>query len=415
MSRASRSARSSRAWRSTRTNTRCSAASITPRRRRARHRASDTCRPAASSRAASSIRISAACSAKLKGPKGDAPPHVLLPRPIGNTGGNMPHGQNAGFLGKSFDPFVLNADPSDPNFQVPDLLPPDYLPPMRVDRPPSMRASWSTRRSALRDVARRAAARQQLPVRPTRMMSSQKAREAFDLHREPRATPPRNVRPQPLRPELPAGAAHDRARRAVRHGQHVRDGLQRDHVGHPRLDAVQPDQLLSRPVGPMFDMPTARCSKTCTSAGCCRTRWSLAMGEFGRTPKVNPAGGRDHWTNCWTILMGGGGIKGGQVIGASDEIGGYPRDRPDRAAGSSRRRSTRRSASTSRRRLSAPRTGPSPSSTTAMRRSMSCSSSSRGFAPRTPRTVLARRFAAAPIRGSLAAVARALLCDLRCA
>ena len=56
---------------------------------------------------------------KLKGPKGDVPAHVLLPRPIGNTGGNMPHGQNAGFLGKSYDPFVLNADPSDPNFRVP--------------------------------------------------------------------------------------------------------------------------------------------------------------------------------------------------------------------------------------------------------------------------------------------------------
>ena len=54
----------------------------------------------------------------------------------------------------------------------------------------------------------------------------------------------------------------------------------------------------------------------------------LAAGEFGRTPKVNPAGGRDHWTNCWTMLMAGGGIKGGQVVGSSDEIGAYPRDRP---------------------------------------------------------------------------------------
>src|SRR5260370_222629 len=76
---------------------------------------------------------------KLKGPKGDAPAHVLLPRPIGNTGGNLPHGQNAGFLGQTFDPFVLNADPSDPAFKVPDLLSPDYLPPMRVDGRKSMR------------------------------------------------------------------------------------------------------------------------------------------------------------------------------------------------------------------------------------------------------------------------------------
>ena len=54
----------------------------------------------------------------------------------------------------------------------------------------------------------------------------------------------------------------------------------------------------------------------------------LAMGEFGRTPKVNPAGGRDHWPQCWTVLMAGGGIKGGQIIGGSDEIGAAPKDRP---------------------------------------------------------------------------------------
>ena len=54
----------------------------------------------------------------------------------------------------------------------------------------------------------------------------------------------------------------------------------------------------------------------------------VGMGEFGRTPKVNPAGGRDHWPQCWTILMAGGGIKGGQVVGASDDIAASPKDRP---------------------------------------------------------------------------------------
>src|SRR5262252_10536845 len=71
---------------------------------------------------------------KLKGPKGDVPAHVLLPRPIGNTGGNMPHGQNAGFLGKSYDPFVLNADPSQKEFKVPDLLPPAEIGEARLER-----------------------------------------------------------------------------------------------------------------------------------------------------------------------------------------------------------------------------------------------------------------------------------------
>src|SRR5437660_4213731 len=63
----------------------------------------------------------------LKGSRGDMPAHVLMPRPMGPTGGNLPHGQAAGYLGKQFDPLVLNADPSDKNFKVPDLLPPDYI------------------------------------------------------------------------------------------------------------------------------------------------------------------------------------------------------------------------------------------------------------------------------------------------
>jgi uncharacterized protein (DUF1501 family) len=54
----------------------------------------------------------------------------------------------------------------------------------------------------------------------------------------------------------------------------------------------------------------------------------LAFGEFGRTPKINPAGGRDHHPACWTVLFAGGSIQGGRVVGASDEIGYAPKDRP---------------------------------------------------------------------------------------
>jgi uncharacterized protein (DUF1501 family) len=52
------------------------------------------------------------------------------------------------------------------------------------------------------------------------------------------------------------------------------------------------------------------------------------MGEFGRTPKINADAGRDHWPGCYSVLLAGGGIRGGQVIGASDSIGAYPKDRP---------------------------------------------------------------------------------------
>ena len=54
----------------------------------------------------------------------------------------------------------------------------------------------------------------------------------------------------------------------------------------------------------------------------------IVTGEFGRTPQINPAGGRDHWPDCWSLLVGGGGIQGGQVVGARDERGAYVGERP---------------------------------------------------------------------------------------
>ena len=86
----------------------------------------------------------------LKGQRGEVPAHVLMPRPIGRTGGNLPHGQNAGYLGKRYDPFVLNADPSDPKFKVPDLLPPEYISPLRAERRQNRPHSGSARRRAAR-------------------------------------------------------------------------------------------------------------------------------------------------------------------------------------------------------------------------------------------------------------------------
>ncbi len=61
--------------------------------------------------------------------------------------------------------------------------------------------------------------------------------------------------------------------------------------------------------------------------GLLETTIVLVMGEFGRTPDVNPDGGRDHWPECWSIALAGGGIKGGQIVGASDERGAYVADR----------------------------------------------------------------------------------------
>ena len=68
-------------------------------------------------------------------------------------------------------------------------------------------------------------------------------------------------------------------------------------------------------------------SMTCSERGLLDSTIVLAMGEFGRTPFVNPDLGRDHWPTCWSLALGGGGIKGGQVIGSSDENGAYVTNR----------------------------------------------------------------------------------------
>src|SRR5438067_2238196 len=116
----------------------------------------------------------------VRGPRGEMPPHVLLPRPIGRTGGNLPHGHTAGYLGRQHDPFILNADPAVPNFQVPDLLPPAYISAIRADRRQRMRDAVD---GAL-DAFESSAPARQLDSsfqQAFRLMSSPQARAAFDL------------------------------------------------------------------------------------------------------------------------------------------------------------------------------------------------------------------------------------------
>jgi hypothetical protein len=263
---------------------------------------------------------------KLKGSKGDVPPYVLMPRPIGNTGGNMPHGQNAGFLGKGFDPFVLNADPADPNFKVPDMLPPDYLTALRVDR----RRDWRDmidKSVSMFETSQDARLLDSTFHQAYTLMSSAKAREAFELHKEPQ-----DVREKYGMNRF--GQSCLLARRLIEAGvrfvtinmfETVFDEITWDIHGSKPFSPISCYRDL---VGPMFDMAYSSLLVELSERGLLDKTMVLATGEFGRTPKVNPAGGRDHWPQCWTILMAGGGIKGGQVIGASDEIGGAPRDRP---------------------------------------------------------------------------------------
>jgi Protein of unknown function (DUF1501) len=262
----------------------------------------------------------------LKKQRGEVPAHVLMPKPIGRTGGNLPHGQNAGYLGKQHDPFVLNADPSEPQFKVPDLLPPDYISAVRAERRQKMRDAVD---GAIAAFDKNASVKQlddnfQLAYR---LMSSPQARDAFALDKEPAALRDRYGRTR-------FGQCCLLARRLIERGvrfvtanmfETVFDEITWDiHGSKPFTDITE----MSRLVAPNFDQAYSALLEDLQDRGLLATTMVVGLGEFGRTPKINPAGGRDHHPGVWTILMGGGPIKGGRIVGESDELGYIPKTRP---------------------------------------------------------------------------------------
>jgi hypothetical protein len=262
----------------------------------------------------------------LKGRRGEVPAHVLIPRPIGALGGNLPHAQNAGYLGKQYDPFVLNADPSDAHFKVPDLLPPDYISNVRADRRQRMRQAVD---AAVATFEKSAQAKQlddnfNLAYR---LMSSREARQAFALEKEPAAVRDRYGRTR-------FGQSCLLARRLIERGvrfvtinmyQTVFSEITWDiHGSKPFTDIVEMAKL----VAPNFDRAYSALLEDLTDRGLLSNTIVAAMGEFGRTPKINPAGGRDHHPGVWSVVLGGGPIRGGRVIGESDELGYVPKTRP---------------------------------------------------------------------------------------
>ena len=263
--------------------------------------------------------------AYLRGRKSDLPPFVILPEPMGPTGGNLPHGQDAGFLGKAYDPFALMTDPSQPNFKVPDLLPPQDLGQARLDRRRRLRqvveehvAQFESSPSAkLMDANFEAA---------WRMMTSPQARAAFDLSQEPQA-----VREKYGLNRF--GQCCLLARRLVEAGVRfvtvntfltVFNEITWDIHGSSPFTSIEGMKEI---VAPMYDKAYGALIEDLADRGLLEKTLVCNLAEFGRTPRINPAGGRDHWPQCFCAYFAGGGIAGGRAIGKSDPMGAYPAER----------------------------------------------------------------------------------------
>ncbi|MBN8248233.1 MAG: DUF1501 domain-containing protein [Verrucomicrobia bacterium] len=262
----------------------------------------------------------------LRGRRSDLPAHVILPEPMGNTGGGLPHGQDAGFLGKAYDPFSIHADPARPDFKVPDLLPPQEIGEARLRRRQELREivegtvrQFEASGSAQLMDANFAAA--------YRMMTSEKAREAFDLSKEPAAVRERYGMTR-------FGQSCLLARRLVERGVRfvtintfitVFDEITWDIHGSKPFTSIAGMKDI---VCPMYDRGYSALLEDLKQRGMLDATLVANLAEFGRTPKINPTGGRDHWPACWTCYFAGGGIRGGRVVGKSDEIAAYPAERP---------------------------------------------------------------------------------------
>jgi hypothetical protein len=263
---------------------------------------------------------------KLKGSRNELPASVVLPKPIGATGGNLPHGQTAGYLGDAFDPFILNADPNDRGFPSPVLLPADDVSAIRESRRRSLRSSIDGAIGEF-DVSADQRLRDPNFEKAFRLMSSRRAREAFDIGAEPPGMRDRYGRTR-------FGQSCLLARRLVERGvrfvtvnmfETVFNEITWDiHGAAP----FSPIDCYKSEVGPNFDNAYTALIEDLYHRGMLDTTLVLAFGEFGRTPKINPAGGRDHHRACWTVLFAGGPIQGGRVVGVSDETGYAPKDRP---------------------------------------------------------------------------------------
>lgn len=230
---------------------------------------------------------------------------------------------SSGFLGTAFRPFATGGDPAKPNFKVRDL---DFYPGVKEDR-------MERRRSMLRTLEEFEQKFEREELDPHiamyeqawRLVMTQEAKRAFDLSQEKPETRsrygPRTINQSALL-----------ARRLVERGVPFINVLNTGWDTHSNLVLTLKDGYSGAKVGvglmPMFDLAFSALIGDLSERGLLNETLVIAMGEFGRTPKLNQAGGRDHWPRVFSVVMAGGGIKGGQVIGSSDKVGESPKDQP---------------------------------------------------------------------------------------
>jgi uncharacterized protein (DUF1501 family) len=246
------------------------------------------------------------------------PRFVQLPQ-LATDVGNLTPGQFAGFLGRQYDPLAVLKDPSAPNFNVAELsLPADVTAARLDDRRELLRLVDRQARALGQSAEARALGTYQ--ERAIKLLTSPAVRQAFDLGREPGALRERYG-------TNTLGQSFLLARRLVEAGVKlvtVCSGFN----GKTPQDAwdTHTDNFrkLKNQLLPPLDQGLSALLDDLDQRGLGRRTLLLVLGEFGRTPRINKAAGRDHWHHCYSLLLSGGGVKPGVVLGQSDRNGAYP-------------------------------------------------------------------------------------------
>jgi hypothetical protein len=251
----------------------------------------------------------ASTTARLKGANGPGvPPYVSIGRAMRNG--------RAAFLGNAYDPFIAGGDPNKANFKVSNL---DLLPELKLqrvnDRKGLLDALDENRR--LVDTTRTAESIGKFNGQAFDLLTGDGARKAFNIGAE-------NTRTRERYGRNTTGQSMLLARRLVEAGVSYVTVTVGSWDDHSKIA----DRMKSK--GPAYDQGLAALIGDLHERGLNRDVLVVAMGEFGRTPRINKTAGRDHWGRLMSVLMAGGNFRMGQIIGSSNAKGEVPVDNPYR-------------------------------------------------------------------------------------
>lgn len=249
--------------------------------------------------------------AREKGFQNAMPPYAMF--------GGMPnmHG-GGGYMGAVYNPFIINGDPNSANFSVQDVALPNGVDVARMDRRHMLRDALDNWQKNKETASKGAQTMDEFYERAYNLVTSPIAKKAFDLKEEPAK----------LRDEYGHnnfGQSCLLARRLVE------AGVRCVSINYNGWDTHTDNfNALEKNLLPPLDGGYSALLNDLKQRGLLDTTLVVWMGEFGRTPRINSSAGRDHWPGAISVCMGGGGVKTGMVVGSSNAIGEYPKDRPIR-------------------------------------------------------------------------------------